>query len=104
MLSDAPPSCDDVTTSATCRDSIEVKTFTNSGITAPASVPHEIIRESFHHKVGFPPRSGIVSLETMNVAMIETIDVIQTREVRGASKFIWSLLPYRPLAMPSLMK
>src|SRR5256885_6534791 len=47
--SDAPPSRADVTTSFVCRDSTEVKTFTSSGIIAPASVPHEIIVASFHH-------------------------------------------------------
>ena len=40
-------------------DSVEVKIFTSSGITAPASVPHVIMRESFHHRLGSPPRFGI---------------------------------------------
>src|SRR5271170_637421 len=47
--SDAPPSLDEVTTSFTCRDSTEVKTLTSSGISAPASVPQEMIEASFHH-------------------------------------------------------
>ena len=60
MSSDAPPSCADVTTSFTWRDSVEVKTFTSSGITAPASVPQEMMLASFHHSVVSPPRLGII--------------------------------------------
>ena len=54
IFSDAPPSREDVTTSRTCLESIDVKTFTNSGIIAPASVPHVITLESFHHKLPSP--------------------------------------------------
>src|SRR5207237_9283243 len=54
IFSDAPPSRDDVTTSRTCLESIDVKPFTNSGIIAPASVPHVITLESFHHKLPSP--------------------------------------------------
>ena len=32
----------------------EVKTFTNSGITAPAMVPHEIMMDNFHHNEPSP--------------------------------------------------
>src|SRR5215510_6069798 len=74
MLSDGPPSRDDVTTSFVCRDSVDVKTFTNSGMIAPASVPHVITSESFHHRLP-SPRSGIIALETMNVSTTERIDV-----------------------------
>ena len=49
MPSEAPPSRAEVTTSFTCRDSVEVNTFTSSGITAPANVPQEIIDASFHY-------------------------------------------------------
>jgi hypothetical protein len=59
MLSDGPPSRDDVTTSRVCRDSVDVKTFTNSGMIAPASVPHVMTLESFHQSVP-SPRSGII--------------------------------------------
>ena len=59
MLSDAPPSRDDVTTSRTCADSVDVKTLTSSGMIAPASVPHVMIVDSFHHSVVSPARSGI---------------------------------------------
>ena len=58
-LSDAPPSRDAVTISRTCPDSVEVKTFTNSGITAPASVPQVMMSDSFHHSVVSPPSRGI---------------------------------------------
>ena len=59
MFNDAPPSRDDVTTSRTCRESVEVNTLTNSGMIAPASVPQVMMVESFHHSVVSPPRSGI---------------------------------------------
>ena len=61
MLSDAPPSREEVTTSRTWRDSVEVKIFTNSGMMAPARVPQVITVESFHHREGSPPRFGISS-------------------------------------------
>ena len=59
MFSDGPPSRDDVTISRVCRLSTDVKTFTNSGMIAPASVPHVITVDSFHHSVP-SPRVGIV--------------------------------------------
>src|SRR3954463_16201872 len=74
MLSDAPPSRDDVTTSLTCRDSVDVNTFTNSGMIAPASVPHVITSESFHQSVP-SPSVGSIAFETMNVSTTERIDV-----------------------------
>ena len=58
MPSEAPPSRAELTTSLTWRDSVEVKTFTSSGMTAPASVPQEMIVASFHHCVVSPPRLG----------------------------------------------
>src|SRR5215475_4050720 len=103
MFSDAPPSSNDVTTSRTCRDSTEVKTLTSSGMMAPARVPQEMIMESFHHSEP-SPRPGMISRETMKVRMIETNEVIQTSEVRGASKFISSELAYFALAMASFRK
>src|SRR5687768_9914972 len=93
MLSDAPPSRDAVTTSRTWRDSVEVKTFTSSGMIAPASVPHVMIVESFHHIVVSPPREGMRRYETAYVTATERIDVSQTSDVSGASKFILSALP-----------
>src|SRR6266705_3844496 len=85
MLSEAPPSRDDVTISRTWREPTEVNTFPNSGMIAPASVPHVMTRESFHHSVGFPPISGISSRETRNVSATDTNDVSQTSVVSGAS-------------------
>ena len=58
MLSDAPPSSEDVTTSFTWLELIEVNTLTSSGMTAPASVPHEMIAASFHHSVASPLSVG----------------------------------------------
>src|SRR5215831_17589618 len=88
MLSDEPPSRDDVTTSLTWRDSVDVKTLTSSGMIAPAAVPQEMMIDSCHHRSVLPPRSGIISLETKKVRTIETAEVMMTRLVRGLSKFI----------------
>src|SRR6266849_1384389 len=85
MLSDAPPSRDEVTTSRTWPDSVDVNTFTSSGIRAPASVPQVITVESFHHSDVSPPKSGMMKYETTYVRPMETIDVSQTRNVSGAS-------------------
>src|SRR5450759_1099653 len=104
MLSDAPPSSVDVTTSRTCRDSVDVNTFTSSGMTAPASVPHEMMVASFHQSVGLPPSSGMIALETMNVRTMEMIEVSHTSDVSGASKFMTAAAAYRALATASLMK
>ena len=54
MSSDAPPSRAEVTTSRTWADSVEVKTLTSSGMIAPASVPHVMTVESFHHSEPSP--------------------------------------------------
>src|SRR5438876_10848798 len=98
MLSDGPPSLEEVTTSLTWIESVEVNTLTSSGIIAPARVPHGIIAASFHQRVVSPPRLGTMSFETTNVNTTETIEVIQTSEVSGVSKFIWSALRYRALS------
>src|SRR5215472_9227658 len=104
MLSEGPPSSEEVTTSRTCRESIEVKTLTSSGMIAPARVPQEMMQASFHHSEVSPPSSGMISLETTKVRMMETKDVIQTSEVSGVSKFMSSALPKRALAQASLTK
>src|SRR5215472_1803395 len=88
MLSDGPPSLDEVTTSSTWIESVEVNTLTNSGMIAPASVPQEMMVASFHQSVVSLSRLGITSFETMKVSKTEMPDVIQTSEVSGASKFI----------------
>src|SRR6202453_2123293 len=64
ILSDAPPSSDDVTTSRTWREWTDVKAFTSSGMMAPASVPHVITEDSFHHNVVSPPKFGMIWLDT----------------------------------------
>src|SRR5206468_8780714 len=63
ILSDAPPSREELTTSFTCDDSVEVNTFTSSGMMAPASVPHVMTVDSFHHSVP-SPRVGISRYDT----------------------------------------
>ena len=68
MFNDAPPSREDVTTSRTWRELVDVKTFTSSGMIAPASVPQVITVESFHHREESPPRSGISIQETSGTA------------------------------------
>src|SRR6185503_21224302 len=88
MLSDAPPSRDDVTTSCTCRDSVEVNTFTSSGMIAPASVPQVITHESFNQRVVSPLSTGMIRYDTMNVSATDRSDVSHTSTVSGASKFI----------------
>src|SRR5215510_7972270 len=103
MFSDAPPSFDDVTTSFTCADSVDVNTFTNSGMIAPASVPHVMTSDSFHHSVP-SPRFGIMAFDTMNVRTTERIDVSHTRTVSGASKFILSAFAYLPFANAPLIR
>src|SRR5690242_16222264 len=102
MFSDAPPSCEEVTTSRTCAESTDVNTLTNSGMIAPATVPHVITVDSFHQSVP-SPRSGISRYETMYVMTTEMIEVSQTSDVSGASKFMWSASRYLPRATASLM-
>src|SRR3569833_225688 len=84
MLSDAPPSREDVTTSFTCRDDVDVNTFTSSGMIAPASVPHVITVDSFHQSVP-SPNVGMINFETRYVNATETIDVSHTSVVIGVS-------------------
>src|SRR6266576_1008669 len=104
MLSDAPPSRDAVTTSRTWRDSVEVKTFTNSGMMAPASVPQVMIVESFHHIEASPPSVGMSRYETAYVTPTDRIEVIQTRDVSGASKFMVSAFLNRAAATAPLIQ
>src|SRR4051812_15469851 len=84
ILSDAPPSRDEVTTSCTCADFTEVNTFTSSGMIAPASVPQVITAESFHHRLPSPSVGSSIR-DTTNVSATETSDVSQTSDVSGAS-------------------
>src|SRR5258706_3866069 len=75
MFRDAPPSREEVTISRTCRDPVEVNTFTNSGIIAPASVPQVITSDSFHHSVRSAPIVGITNRDARDVSATDTIDV-----------------------------
>src|SRR5215475_15813093 len=104
MFNDAPPSREDVTTSRTCRDSVEVNTFTNSGMMAPASVPQVLMDDSIHHMLVSPPKSGIRIRERPKVKPTETIEGSQTSDVRGASKFIFAAFSYFAFAMAALRK
>src|SRR5208337_1357812 len=104
MSRDAPPSLAEATTSLTCLDSVEVNTFTNSGMRAPASVPQEMIVESFHHIEVSLPKLGMINAEAAKVSPIETSEVIQTSEVNGASKLNVSAFPYWAFPTALLMK
>jgi hypothetical protein len=95
-LSDAPPSFEAVTTSRTWRDSVEVKTFTSSGMIAPAAVPQVMISDSRHHIEESPAISGMRKYELTKVTMTDTTEVKMTSWVSGCSKFIVSALPYLP--------
>src|SRR5262245_41260249 len=87
MLSDGPPSFDEITTSFTCPDSVEVNTLTSSGMIAPASVPHVMTVESFHHSVP-SPRLLISHQDARYVSPTETNEANHTSRVSGASKFM----------------
>ena len=88
-MSGAPPSREAATISRVWRELLLVKTLVSSGISAAASVPHEMMVESFHHSPA--PRSASIQRETANVTAIESSDVVHTRLVSGASKSILSL-------------
>src|SRR5690349_6008863 len=103
-VSEAPPSREAVTTSRTCRDSVEVKTLTSSGMIAPARVPQVMIVESFHHIVVSPPRLGMRYFETRYVRPIEMMEVSQTSEVSGASKLNFGAFLYFAAAKAPLIQ
>src|SRR5689334_25401630 len=89
MFSDGPPSRDAATISRVWREFELVNTFVSSGMSAAASVPHEMMLDSFHHRP--PPRSDSIHLDTMYVTAMERSDVSHTSVVSGASKSILSL-------------
>src|SRR5689334_15498870 len=89
MLSDAPPSLLAATTSATCRECALVNTLVNSGMTAAASVPQEMMIDSVTHRL--PPSGASSQRDAANVTRMERIEHTQTRLVSGASKLILSL-------------
>src|SRR3954462_208448 len=96
MLSDAPPSRDEITTSRTCRNSVLVNTFTSSGMIAPARVPQVITVESCHQRSPLPARVGIVRYDRMYVSTTDTIEVSQTSWVSGVSKLNRATSANRP--------
>src|SRR6185295_18132636 len=104
MFSEAPPSREAVTTSRTWRDSVEVKTLTSSGMTAPASVPQVMIVESFHQSVASPPRVGMSTYDVAYVAAMEMNEVSQTSVVSGVSKLKRSDVEYLAEAMAWLIQ
>src|SRR3954465_8260642 len=104
MFNDAPPSREDVTTSSTWLDSVEVKTFTSSGMIAPASVPQLMMEASFHQSVESLFNSGMIKYDITKVTITDTMEVSHTSEVSGTSKFISVALPYLPFANASFKK
>src|SRR5215471_3239184 len=91
MFSEAPPCLEQLVTSRTWREVVLTKTFVNSGIKAPATVPQLMITERTHQRAGWGTpaeslKSPRRSLLAMKVTAMETAEVIQTRWVRGASK------------------
>src|SRR6185295_10480193 len=88
MFSEAPPCLEQLVTSRTCRELVLTKTFVNSGINAPATVPQLMMADSTHQSAGWakPLRAKLPSssLLATNVIPMETAEVIQTRCVRGA--------------------
>src|SRR5215510_6917553 len=106
MLSDGPPSLEAVTTSRTWPELTEVNTLTSSGMIAPASVPHEMIADSFHHRPNGSAESPlpIRRYDTMKVSRTETIEVSHTSTVSGCSKFILFELLYLAFVRASLMR
>src|SRR5688500_20200752 len=95
MVSEAPPSREALTISATWRECDEVNTLVSSGITAAASVPHEMITDSFHHSPGATAsRWPRIRYDTTKVTAIDSSEVIHTRLVSGASKSIFALFAF----------
>src|SRR5436190_10242366 len=84
MLSDAPPCLEQLVTSRTCRELVLTKTFVNSGMSAPATVPQLMMTESAHQRAGCAtPDASLKSpnstLLARNVTPMEMADVIHTR-------------------------
>src|SRR5439155_21150630 len=102
MVSEAPPSREADTISRTCRELLLVNTLVNSGMSAAASVPHEMIVESLHHSPA--PKSASIQRDTRKVTRIESSEVVHTRLVSGASKSISSLPWLRPRAIAPLIE
>src|SRR3954465_3541134 len=88
MLSDAPPCLEQLVTSRTCREVVLTKTFVNSGINAPATVPQLMMTDRTHQRFGCAASAVLKSpsstLLAAKVIRMDTADVIQTRCVKGA--------------------
>src|ERR1039458_3807915 len=105
MFSDAPPCFEQVVTSRTCWDLVLVKILVNSGITAPATVPQEMMADSTHHNSGLMPVCfGSRKELAMKVKTMDTAEVLQTRCVSGASKSKSFCPPNFALVRPSFKK
>src|ERR1043165_1569588 len=82
MFNDAPPCLEQLVTSRTCLQLVLTKTFVNSGINAPATVPQLMMADRTHQSAGcgvpLKLKSPSSSLLAMNVMAMETADVIQT--------------------------
>src|ERR1035437_6770435 len=95
MLREAPPCLEQLVTSFTWRELVLTKTFVNSGIRAPATVPQLMMTESTHHSAGsIPAWCARRKYEARKVMPMETAEVIHTRWVSGASKSKSFRLPY----------
>src|SRR6185503_8645032 len=109
MFNEAPPWEEALTTSFTCREWVLAKTFVNSGMSAPASVPQLMMLDSTHQR---PPIAWLpVSAEGPSrnqlaayVTPMETSEVIQTRWVRGASRSKSFRPPYFALLRAPLIQ
>src|SRR5665213_3745355 len=93
MFSDAPPWPEALVTSRTWREFVLTKIFVNSMMSAPASVPQDMIAASTHQRfvkciMPIPPisKSPSSSLLATKMTMMEMMDVIQTKSVSGASQ------------------
>ena len=91
MVSEAPPSRERGHDLATWRECELVNTLVSSGISAAASVPHEMMVESFHHRPVGRGRASIQPFDAAKVTTIDSSEVSHTRLVSGASKSILSL-------------
>src|SRR3954469_4134040 len=102
MFRDAPPSRLLVTTSRTCGEWTLVKIVVTSGMIAPASVPHVMMLDSFHHSPS--GRSWISRYDATYVHAIEMSDAIQTSDRSGDSKFIVRASLYLAVAIMLLTR
>src|SRR5215211_4987494 len=98
MFREAPPCLEEFVTSRTCLQLVLTKTFVNSGINAPATVPQLMMTDSTHQRSGSGivcdtplttlsmPKSPSSILLATKVTAMDTAEVIHTRCVSGASK------------------